>query len=84
MTADTRVDIRIGILALTAAIADQEMVREAVHAALRDEVATRLADGLPDAGERPDVTVALRDPLPTNPIELGRLVAAHVVREVLP
>jgi hypothetical protein len=85
MTADTRVDVRVDTLVLPAGIGDERTVREALHEALGEAVATRLADGIPhEAAEWPDVTVALRDPLPTNPIELGRLVAAHVVREVLP
>ena len=86
MTADTRVDIRIDTLVSHRRHRrSSSTVREALHEALRD------GRGHPPgrrsaahAGERPDVTVALRDPLPTNPIELGRLVAAHVVREVLP
>jgi hypothetical protein len=84
MTADTRVDVRIDTLVLPTGIGDERSVREALHEALGDAVSTRLADGMPHTAKRPDVTVALRDSLPTNPTDLGLLIAAQVVREVLP
>lgn len=78
-----RVELRIDTLVLPAS-GNGQAVEQALLPALRDELAERLADGLPRPAARREVTVQLRDPLPSDAPGIGIQLAAEVIRAVLP
>lgn len=78
-----RVELRIDTLVLPHS-GNEQAVGQALLSALRDELAERLADGLPRPAARREVTLALRDPLPPDAPGMGIQLAAAVIRAVLP